>query len=163
MSSKQLTQRRNFLTPDNQTAFLLALADRKLNVTAACRAAGLASTSGVYEQRKIDPEFARRWQEIEEELLDSFEEKQMEAAERGNEDRRWVLSRRRAGRWSERNAHLSVKAEVEHRVSVKELSREDLMRIINGPKTPVEPLEVRVVEDAEIIDEETQEEPEAGE
>jgi len=46
---------------------------------------------------------------------------------------------------------------------VKELSREDLMRIINGPNAPVEPREVRVVEDAEIIDEETQEEPEAGE
>ena len=58
---------------------------------------------------------------------------------------------------------MELLAEVEHRVSVKELSREDLMRIINGPNAPVEPLEVRVVEDAEIIDEETQEEPEAGE
>ena len=37
------------------------------------------------------------------------------------------------------------------------------MRIINGPNAPAEPLEVRVVVDAEIIDEEAQEEPEAGE
>ena len=130
VSKASIRQRdRSYLATSTQDAFLEALKKRRLNVSAACRSIGLGSTSAVYEQRKVDPEFAARWLEVEQEILDALEEKQLEAAEKGNEDRRWVLSRRRPSRWSERSAHL-FKAQIEHRVTVEELSREELLRIV---------------------------------
>jgi|TARA_R100001530_G_C4300507_1_gene150305 DnaJ-domain-containing protein 1 len=103
----------NRVSPEKQEAFIVALRKRNLNVTAAAKLARVDKAS-LYKQRKISEEFAQAWADVENELLDDLEERQYEAALEKGEDRRYILSRRRGSRWSEKQAHAS-KVTVEHR------------------------------------------------
>ncbi|MBQ36862.1 MAG: hypothetical protein CME04_10775 [Gemmatimonadaceae bacterium] len=117
--------RKNYVTPDRQDEFLRFLSRNGLNVTAACRATGLAGTAGVYLQRKHDDGFRRRWEDVVDQVLDDLEEHQWQAAESNPTDRRWVLNRRRPERW--------VKPiEEEIKSEVTSLSDEELKRIVQG-------------------------------
>tara|TARA_B100000809_G_scaffold245239_1_gene271980 strand:- start:61 stop:450 length:390 start_codon:yes stop_codon:yes gene_type:complete len=115
--------RRNYVSPDRQDEFLRFLSRNGLNVTAACRATGLAGTAGVYLQRKHDEEFRKRWQGVVDQVLDDLEERQWHAAETNPTDRRGVLNRRRPGRWVKTVAE-EIKSEV------TSLSDEELERIV---------------------------------
>jgi hypothetical protein len=117
--------RENHVAPARQDEFLRCLSRNGLNVTAACRATGLAGTAGVYLQRKYDEDFRKRWEDVVDQILDDLEERQWQAAETNPTDRRWVLNRRRAERW--------VKPiEEEIRSEVSSLTDEELERIIQG-------------------------------
>ena len=117
--------RENYVLPARQDEFLRFLSRNGLNVTAACRATGLAGTAGIYLQRKHDADFRKRWEDVVEEVLDGLEERQWQAAENNPTDRRWVLNRRRPEQW--------VKPiEEEIKADVTSLSDEQLERIIQG-------------------------------
>jgi hypothetical protein len=122
---------RNFVAPDRQKTFLRFLRTHLLNVTAACRSSGLAGTASAYLQRRNDEDFRRRWEQIEEEVLDQLESSQWRAAKEDSTDRRWTLKRRRATRWSERR-QISPTASTTEQCDVVHLSDEDLIRIAEG-------------------------------
>jgi hypothetical protein len=121
--------RKNYISPERQQTFLRYLKAHTLNVTAACRSAGLAGTSGVYLQRRSDEAFRRHWEEVEEEVLDELESLQWNAAQGSSRDRRWTLNRRRPTRWTERP---QIASQVTPRGNVVQLSDEDLIRIAEG-------------------------------
>jgi|3_EtaG_2_1085321.scaffolds.fasta_scaffold00658_2 hypothetical protein len=108
--------------------FLVALA-KTMNVAAAAKLIGMPyGPAALYEQRAADPEFKKRWEEVENLKLDELEALQWKAALEHREDRRWVLSRRRPGKWSEKHTH-GGKVEVEHTLNIKQMSRDDLLKI----------------------------------
>jgi hypothetical protein len=120
---------KNYVSPERQQTFLRYLKTHTLNVTAACRSAGLAGTSGVYLQRRSDEDFRRQWEEVEEEVLDELESLQWNAAQESSRDRRWTLNRRRPTRWTERP---QIASQVVSEPHVIQLSDEDLIRIAEG-------------------------------
>tara|TARA_R100001244_G_scaffold127170_1_gene97688 strand:- start:669 stop:1070 length:402 start_codon:yes stop_codon:yes gene_type:complete len=119
----------NLVSKDKQDAFIEALRDRKLNVTAAAKLAEV-DKSNIYKQRKYSEEFAKAWAEVEEELIDDLEEDQFRAAKKEGQDRRYILSRRRGQRWSEKQA-IASKITVEHR-RADEMSDAELEDLIDG-------------------------------
>lgn len=118
---------KQYVSVPKKEAFLVALRETGLNVSAACRKAGIASTAGVYTQRKLDPVFAQQWQEIEEELLDHLEELQFKSALERPEDRRWVLARLRPKFSEHRHTHITGEVAVR---SMRELSDSELEALI---------------------------------
>ena len=121
------TKRKSHLSKAKAEAFLSKLGE-VMDVTATAKMIGLKSARALYAERKANPEFAERWKEIEDARLDQLEALQWQAALEHREDRRWVLSRRRQGQWSEKHT-VGGRVEVEHTVNIKELSTEDLQRI----------------------------------
>ena len=119
----------NLVSKDKQDAFIEALRDRNLNVTAAAKLAEV-DKSNIYKQRKYSEEFAKAWAEVEEELMDDLEEDQFRAAKKEGQDRRYILSRRRGQRWSEKQA-IASKVTVEHR-RADEMSDAELEDLIDG-------------------------------
>ena len=85
-------ERNNWVAPEKRAKFLRELTKSNLNVTKAAHAAGLRSTGGLYLDKKANSEFAERWQEIEDELLDELEVHQYRDARKRPEDRRWGLA-----------------------------------------------------------------------
>ena len=129
---KPTTPRTQFVSKARQEKFLEAFA-RTLNVSQAAREIGIHYGSSVlYSQKRADEEFRERWDAIEQSRLDELEALQWKAALEFREDRRWVLSRRRPNKWSERHTTVGGKVEIEHTVNLKELSREELLRIATG-------------------------------
>ena len=116
----------NYVSHDRQKTFLRFLRIHLLNVTAACRSAGLAGTAGVYLQRRRDDDFRKQWEQIEEEVLDEAESGQWRAAQADSVDRRWTLNRRRPGRWLKTQ---KVDTHEESQPCAALLSDEDLIRI----------------------------------
>jgi hypothetical protein len=103
MSTNKNERSQHAVSQDRREQFLVALkGEQRMNVTAACHAAGLQSVSGVYRERAVNPEFRSAWEEIEQGLLDTLEQHQYADAMERPEDRRWVLQRRRPKRWSEK-------------------------------------------------------------
>ena len=125
--SKQ--ERNNWVAPKKRALFLRELAKSNLNVTKAAHAAGLRSTGGLYLDRKANSAFAERWQQIEDELLDELEAHHYRDALERPEDRRWVLSRRRRGRWGDRQ-QVAVEGDIEHVHSVREIPMAQLEELI---------------------------------
>ena len=119
----------NYLAADKRAAFLQALRQCALNITQASREAGLSTTSAIYQQRQIDPEFAAQWQAVEDELLDDLEARQWKDARERPEDRRWVLARRRPNRWAEKRA-IAMKGEVRHYLSVQDMTEGELEALL---------------------------------
>ena len=122
---------RRAISEEKEKKFLEHLKTMEMNVSAAARAAGLKGTGGLYRHRRDNPEFAERWAEIEDEILDGLEEDQYRDAKTRSEDRRYVLSRRRAKRWSEKAA-IAVAVGPTDAVPQKpigELTDDDLMAI----------------------------------
>ena len=78
---------------------------------------------GVYLQRKHDEDFRKRWEDVVDQILDDLDERQWHAAETNPTDRRWVLNRRRPGRWVK-----TVEEEIKSEVT--SLSDEELERIV---------------------------------
>ncbi len=128
---KRVRIRLNYVAPERQDAFLRHLRASRLNVTAACRATGLAGTAGIYLQRKFDLSFRQRWGEVEAEVLDHLEEHQFKAAQNDSTDRRFTLTRRRGERWS-RPQVVNLEARAES--SVRHMSDQELKAIIEGQK-----------------------------
>jgi len=128
------------LSPEREEKFLAALRTTKMNVTAACRVAGMKGTGAVYTHRRQDPEFAEKWLAVEEEILDTLEEAQYRAAEEKAEDRRFVLARRRAKRWSEKAA-LAVAVQSDQATPsqpASEMSDDQLLQIANTGAKAIE-------------------------
>lgn len=117
-----------YVHPKKQEAFLVALRKCNLNVTKASKMIGLAGPRNLWKQRKYDPEFAQLWDEVEDEVLDNLEEMEFEDAAIRPEDRRFVLQRRRANRWSEKHM-MAVQAQVEVNTPIHELSDAQLQQI----------------------------------
>ena len=113
--------------------FLECLQRVGMNVSKACREAGVGKST-VYLERQRNPDFAAQWQEVEDSLLDELEEHQFRDARVNPEDRRWVLSRRRKARWSERQQVQAAGAGegllAGGQVDVKELSDAQLQAIV---------------------------------
>lgn len=124
----QVARTRNQLSRQKQNRFLAALAERHLNVSAACRLAKISYPS-VYKQRAMDPQFKREWEEIKDEILDDLEEDQYKDAKKNPEDRRWILARQRKDAWSDKS-QVSVTGQVEHVHSVGEIPAATLERLI---------------------------------
>jgi len=138
MSDKpNLPATKHYVAAEKKERFLQELRDGGMNVTAACKKAGISSTAGIYSERRVDPAFARAWKEIEEALLDHLEELQYKSALERPEDRRWVLARRRPRAWSEKKQTL-VNGEVRVGVSVRDMTDEELLAIIAGARTAVD-------------------------
>lgn len=76
---------RSIRTTRVRERFLNVLAD-SCNVSAACRAAGVAR-SAMYEWRDEDPEFAAAWREAEEQAADELEQVAWDRARSGLSDR----------------------------------------------------------------------------
>lgn len=138
MSDKpNLPATKHYVAAEKKERFLQELRDGGMNVTAACKKAGISSTAGIYSERRVDPAFAREWKEIEEALLDHLEELQYKSALERPEDRRWVLARRRPRAWSEKR-QTEVSGQVRVGVSVREMTDEELLAIIAGARTAVD-------------------------
>lgn len=118
----------NYVSHDRQKTFLRFLRIHLLNVTAACRSAGLAGTAGVYLQRRRDDDFRKQWEQIEEEVLDEAESGQWRAAQEDSVDRRWTLNRRRPGRWRD-SRQIASQTAAEPPGDVVQMSDEDLIQI----------------------------------
>ncbi len=69
-------------TPEKEIAFLAALASTG-SVTKACAAAGLESRNTVYEWRKTDPDFAKRWEEARAIGMEALEDEAIRRAHDG--------------------------------------------------------------------------------
>ena len=128
---------RNYVAAEKKARFLEALRESGLNVTAACKKAGIASRAGVYTQRAVDLDFAQQWSAIEEELLDTLEELQYKEALVRGEDRRWVLARLRP-KFSERR-HTHITGEVTVGLDVRSMSDAELEALIARGRVLVEP------------------------
>ena len=146
---------RNYVAAEKKARFLEALRESGLNVTAACKKAGIASRAGVYTQRAVDLDFAQQWSAIEEELLDTLEELQYKEALVRGEDRRWVLARLRP-KFSERR-HTHITGEVAVR-SVRDMSDEELEMILARGRVAVEPADY-AMEDRDHKEEQGDDEP----
>ena len=118
---------KRYISKDTELRFLNAFA-RTMNVSLACKQAGLKSTGNLYDQRKVDPELARKWQEIEDQKLDELEEHIWNDAKDHREDRKWVLSRRRPDKWSEKRT-VAGKMEIHKTVDVTLLTTKELQQI----------------------------------
>jgi hypothetical protein len=130
VNDKPISHKRG-ISVEKEKKFLAALRTTKMNVTQAAKLAGLKGASGLYRHRAQDLEFAERWAEIEDEILDALEEAQYRDAEVKPEDRRYVLSRRRARRWSEKAA-LAVAVQSVTSLPMKpieELTDDELLQI----------------------------------
>ena len=128
MKKEVVRRNTNALSRPCQEKFLQALEEKRMNVSAACRKAGIA-TSTAYHQRRMDEGFASEWQAIEDNLLDHLEEREWKEAETDGKSRRWIMTRRRSDRWGD---HKTTKVEgtVEHVHSVKELDDDQLKAIV---------------------------------
>jgi len=124
----QVVRTRNQLSKQKQNRFLKALAERHLNVTAACKSAQV-SYSSAYKQRALDPVFKQAWEEVKNEILDDLEEDQYKDAKQNPEDRRWILARQRRDEWSDKS-QISVTGQIEHVHSVGEIPAATLERLI---------------------------------
>jgi hypothetical protein len=127
--TKEIVRRTtNALSRPRQEKFLQALEEKRMNVSAACRKAGIA-TSTAYHQRRMDESFAAEWQVIEDNLLDHLEEHEWKEAETDGKSRRWIMTRLRPDRWGD---HKTTKVEgtVKHVHSVKELDDDQLKEIV---------------------------------
>ena len=118
-----------YLSPKRQTQFLRALRKHSLNVSAACRAIGLQGTSGAYRERAHNPDFRRRWQEVQDMLLDQLEALIWQDARTDSKARRWVLSRQRPERWGT-GRQVKVRKETERYHSLQEIPTAELERIL---------------------------------
>ena len=118
-----------YLSPKRQTQFLRALRKYGLNVSAACRAIGLQGTSGAYRERAHNPDFCRRWQEVQDMLLDQLEALVWQDARADSKARRWVLSRQRPERWGT-GRQVKVREETERYHSLQEIPTERLERLL---------------------------------
>jgi len=129
LNDKPISHKRG-VSVEKEEKFLAALRTTKMNVTQAAKLAGLKSASGLYRHRAQDLEFAERWAEIEDEILDALEEAQYRDAEVKPEDRRYVLSRRRAKRWSEKAAlAVAVQSTAGLQKPIEELTDDELLQI----------------------------------
>lgn len=125
----------HFLSQENRDKFLKHFA-RTMNMAASARVCGVTRRA-VDQERQLNPEFAGLMQEILDSELDTLEEEQHAAAHERSDDRRFVLSRRRAEVWGDKrqtqvSGHISIGRDV------KTLTDAELEDIVLRGKLPTE-------------------------
>jgi hypothetical protein len=98
-----------FRTRSKDAKFLAKLADGR-SVNSACKAAGYVRRS-VYDQRKIDPEFAEAWDDAYEQGSDKLEDDTADAAEQNDILKMFLLKARRPDKYRD-NSKIDLNADV---------------------------------------------------